>query len=130
MGSPYTGDYRNASVVHDIACIGANKKQRKAADRMYYHACRRGGCTKWQALVQYLGVRIGAWLPGVTLWTAATKSAKTASQRYQQVAAVNSIVGTFYELAAMLEPRSDELEIAEVELLVEEYLAKRVRQLS
>jgi len=51
VGSPYTGDYRNASVVHDIAVEDADTKaKRKAADRMYYHACRRGGCLKWQKL--------------------------------------------------------------------------------
>jgi Protein of unknown function (DUF1353) len=62
VGSPYTGDYRRASVVHDVACdeAGGDKKKRRAADRMFFHACRAGGCSIWQAILLYLGVRIGA----------------------------------------------------------------------
>src|SRR5262249_47392881 len=35
VGSPYTGDYRRASIVHDVACdeAGGDKKKRRAADR-------------------------------------------------------------------------------------------------
>jgi len=61
VGSPFTGDYRNASIIHDIAVEDAGTKRgRKAADRMYYYACRRGGCTKWQpsASVQRQNVRV------------------------------------------------------------------------
>jgi hypothetical protein len=61
IGSPYSGDYRRASVVHDVAC-GLASVPRKAADRMFYFACREGGCTWFQARVLYIGVRIGAWI--------------------------------------------------------------------
>jgi Protein of unknown function (DUF1353) len=63
VGSPYTGDYRRASIVHDIACdrAGTDKVARRAADRMFFEACRAGGCSKWDATVLYVGVRIGAW---------------------------------------------------------------------
>lgn len=65
VGSPYTDDYRKASIVHDVACDKATTPQeRKAADRMFYHACLAGGCSKAQARVLYLGVRIGAWGSG------------------------------------------------------------------
>src|SRR4029450_10737724 len=62
VGSPYTGDYRRASVGHDVACdeAGSHNKKRRAADRMFFHACRAGGCSIWQSIVLYLGVRIGA----------------------------------------------------------------------
>lgn len=60
VGSPYTGDYRRASVVHDVAC-GTPGVSRKEADVMFYHACRAGGCGAYQARVLYAGVRIGAW---------------------------------------------------------------------
>jgi hypothetical protein len=62
VGSPYTGDYRRASIVHDIACDQAGHDQvaRKAADRMFFEACREGGCSPWDAMVLYVGVRIGA----------------------------------------------------------------------
>jgi len=73
VGSPYTGDYRRASIVHDIACdeAGGNDAKRRAADRMFYHACRAGGCSIWQATLLYIGVRIGAWLPNVDTWRVA-----------------------------------------------------------
>ena len=63
VGSPYTGDYRRASIVHDVACKAAvgNEAARRAADRMFFEACREGGCTWWDATVLYVGVRIGAW---------------------------------------------------------------------
>lgn len=60
VGSPYTDDYRRASVVHDIACA-STVISRKDADIMFYHACRAGGCSPVQARVLYAGVRIGAW---------------------------------------------------------------------
>lgn len=61
VGSPYTDDYRNASVVHDVACDGATPAQRRAADRMFREACIVGGCSEPQARLLYLGVRLGAW---------------------------------------------------------------------
>src|SRR4029077_19182020 len=30
VGSPYTGDYRRASVVHDVACLGAGNYKQKS----------------------------------------------------------------------------------------------------
>ena len=70
VGSPYTGDYRRASIVHDKACddAGEDKGKRRAADRMFYHACREGGCSIRQAIILYVGVRIGAALPDVPSW--------------------------------------------------------------
>lgn len=63
VGSPYTGDYRRASIVHDVACdrAGGDPAARRAADRMFFEACRAGGCSIWDATVLYVGVRIGAW---------------------------------------------------------------------
>jgi hypothetical protein len=64
VGSPYTGDYRRASIVHDWAVDEAqgDDEKRRAADRMFYHACRAGGCDRAEATLLYLGVRLGAWL--------------------------------------------------------------------
>ena len=79
VGSPYTGDYRRASVVHDVACVeaGGDKKKRRAADRMFFHACRAGGCSIWQSVVLYLGVRIGAAAADVPGWHAAIATETT-----------------------------------------------------
>jgi hypothetical protein len=70
VGSPYTGDYRRASVVHDKACDDAagDAAARLAADRMFYHACRAGGCSVGEATLLYIGVRIGALVPHVAAW--------------------------------------------------------------
>ena len=79
VGSPYTGDYRRAAIVHDVACVGpaANAKKRRAADRMFFHACRAGGCSTWQATVLYLGVRVGTAASDVPAWKAANAMQKT-----------------------------------------------------
>lgn len=62
IGSPYTGEYRRASIVHDVASEKAKTvADRRAADRMFFEACREGGCEWWEAAVLYIGVRIGAW---------------------------------------------------------------------
>ena len=63
VGSPYTGDYRRASIIHDVACVEAtgDPVARRAADKMFYVACRAGGCSIWDATILYIGVRIGAW---------------------------------------------------------------------
>lgn len=60
VGSPYTGDYRRASIVHDVACNDP-AVMRKEADVMFYEACLAGGCSKFKARVLYAGVRVGAW---------------------------------------------------------------------
>lgn len=60
VGSPYTDDYRRASITHDVAC-NTQGISRKEADVMFFHACRAGGCSATQAHVLYAGVRIGAW---------------------------------------------------------------------
>lgn len=63
IGSPYTGEYRRASIAHDVACdqAGSDPVARRAADRMFFEACRAGGCSIRDATLLYVGVRIGAW---------------------------------------------------------------------
>jgi hypothetical protein len=73
IGSPFTGNYRRAAIVHDVACddAGDDYEERLAADRMFYHACRAGGCSLVEAIILYIGVRIGWYLPDVEEWSAA-----------------------------------------------------------
>jgi Protein of unknown function (DUF1353) len=62
VGSPFTGPYRRATIVHDVACVNAkNDAERAKADLMFYEACLAGGCSKFQANTLYMGVRVGAW---------------------------------------------------------------------
>ena len=75
VGSPYVGSYRRASIVHDVA-VGENNTQtnvtqqeRKAADKMFYYACRCGGCGILEANILYIGVCLGTWKSGLpSLW--------------------------------------------------------------
>ncbi len=60
VGSPYTGDYRRAALVHDAA-VGREGVLRSEADTMFHFACLCGGCTVLQAKLLYAGVRLGAW---------------------------------------------------------------------
>ncbi|MDD2775334.1 MAG: DUF1353 domain-containing protein [Gallionella sp.] len=60
VGSPYTDNYRRASIVHDVACNDLAVR-RDDADEMFYYACLDGGCSLLQAKMLYAGVRIGAW---------------------------------------------------------------------
>jgi hypothetical protein len=60
VGSPYTGDYRRAALVHDAA-VGKEGVLRAEADTMFYFACLCGGCPVLQAKLLYAGVRLGAW---------------------------------------------------------------------
>lgn len=55
VGSPFTGKYRNASVVHDVAC-DARLRPWEAVHRMFYEACRCGGVDEQMAKVLYAGV--------------------------------------------------------------------------
>jgi hypothetical protein len=73
VGSPYTGEYRRASVVHDKACddAGSNAKKRREADKMFFHACRAGGSSKREAIILYVGVRIGALASHIGVWRVA-----------------------------------------------------------
>ncbi|MFM9853721.1 MAG: DUF1353 domain-containing protein [Sphingomonadaceae bacterium] len=74
VGSPYTGRYRRASIVHDVACGRViNSADRRAADRMFYEACRAGGCNIEQATLLYTGVRLGALWDLVPFWKSANK---------------------------------------------------------
>jgi len=59
VGSPYTGNYRRASIVHDVACRDSTIP-RTQTDEMFYFACLAGGCSVLQAKLLYAGVRIGA----------------------------------------------------------------------
>lgn len=61
VGSPYTGPYRRAAIVHDVA-IRDPQVARAEADAMFYHACLAGGCTARQAGLLYAGVCLGSWL--------------------------------------------------------------------
>jgi hypothetical protein len=73
VGSPYTGDYRRAFIVHDKACDDAvrDRQARRAADRMFYHACFAGDCSIAESILLYIGVRMGGIASKIPGWGAA-----------------------------------------------------------
>src|SRR5262249_22589364 len=55
IGGPFEGQYRSASVVHDVACIEM-KEPWEAVHLMFYEACRCGGVEEAQAKLMYWAV--------------------------------------------------------------------------
>jgi hypothetical protein len=60
VGSPFTGGYRCAAIVHDFA-LQNPAVLRIDADNMFYFACLAGGCTPLESKLLYAGVRLGSW---------------------------------------------------------------------
>ena len=58
IGPPFVGNYRRASVVHDVACDLREKicSSSQIAHRMFYDACLCGGVSKLKAKVMYWAV--------------------------------------------------------------------------
>lgn len=55
LGSPYVGDYRRATVLHDIACVQQIETS-SAVHRMFYHAMLCDGVKKGKAYKMYKAV--------------------------------------------------------------------------
>jgi len=67
IGGPYEGKYRNASVVHDVACV-VRTRPWKTVHRMFYLASRAGGVSALNAKVMYGAVyHFGPRWPAPTL---------------------------------------------------------------
>lgn len=58
VGSPFTGNYRRASIIHDVALL-THGIVRDDCDTMFYFACMAGGCMLMEGKLLYAGVRIG-----------------------------------------------------------------------
>lgn len=57
VGSPYTGDFRRATVVHDIACQDKNEPS-DDVHRMFYFAMLCDGTAQWLANAMYAAVKL------------------------------------------------------------------------
>ncbi len=60
VGSPYVGDYRRASVVHDVACDDRTEPS-AAVHRMFYDAMRCDGVKLIEGMILYHAVK--TWGP-------------------------------------------------------------------
>jgi len=70
IGAPFVGNYRRATIVHDyfvgeLSNPAVTSAERKAADRMFYHACLHDGCSLKFAGILYIGVCLGTWIAGL-----------------------------------------------------------------
>lgn len=133
VGSPYTGPYRRASIVHDVACDAAEhatdpKSARSAADKMFYQACRAGGCSIAQAELLYVGVRIGTWLPRIHLWNQPMQAALLATNRTLPDVPEESVRTTYREIAADLQARPGGRTFRQLETLVNRHLEAKAAQ--
>src|SRR5262245_35717189 len=55
VGGPLDGQYRNASIVHDVGCVRMTDKW-EDVHLMFYEACRCGGVPENKAKVVYAAV--------------------------------------------------------------------------
>lgn len=135
IGSPYTDDYRRASIVHDIACKDPNVN-RKDADEMFREACLAGGCSLSQAKILYLGVRFGAWSGGLfpldlfnkkrpqylSFVPPETKKWMSTDDRPTPSADENFLVNKFREMAEELNQLPDDASIAEIDKVIADHI--------
>jgi hypothetical protein len=121
VGSPYTDDYRRASVVHDVAC-NTTGVSRKEADVMFFHACRAGGCGPVQARILYAGVRIGAWASKSL--TKKSLSREALLYRFELAPTPESdfMQGKLAEIAQEMEALPDEPTIAQLDAAIKKHL--------
>lgn len=121
VGSPYTDDYRRASVVHDIACSDPTIV-RKEADNMFYYACLAGGCSYRQSKLLYAGVRIGAWSDS-TLNTYALSKDTLLFRVPQQTSPEEVFLQIkFQEIGSELLKIRDDASIAELDEIIDRHL--------
>ena len=121
VGSPYTGDYRRASIVHDVACKDQTVN-RKEADVMFYNACLAGGCSLAQAKLLYTGVRIGAW--SITSLAPETFAKEKMLFRvpFRPLSDAQFIQSKFQEITGELKLLSNEASITELDAVINSHI--------
>jgi hypothetical protein len=130
VGSPFTGPYRRAAIVHDAACDddGGDDVKRATADKMFYFACLCGGCSDKQAELLYAGVRVGAWTNRIDLWQVAPQEAllPSAGAAAESLPA-RSMRTTYEEIAHELQSR-EPLQFDELQAIVDKHLQAKAVQ--
>ncbi|HEY8937460.1 MAG TPA: DUF1353 domain-containing protein [Cyclobacteriaceae bacterium] len=121
VGSPYTDDYRRASIVHDVACDDKNVP-RKDADVMFYYACLAGGCSKAKANILYAGVRIGAWSSRFVASEALKKNNLLFRIPTKTNSDVQFLKSKFEEIALELQVFDDNSTIEELDKVIEKHI--------
>jgi hypothetical protein len=121
VGSPYTGNYRRAALVHDAA-VGREGVLRSEADGMFHAACLAGGCSQLQAKLLYAGVRLGAWASSNQLFAMDPASMLPDAYRLpgQQTPRELEIRARYTMLASQLMASSDQF--SDIEAVVDRHL--------
>ncbi len=124
VGSPYTGDYRRASIIHDKGCEDANGNQtlRRKADRIFYHGCRAGGCEMEEARILYLGVRFGALAEILPLWEDAMTNSRSPRAQISLRPSESQIISDFQQVAELLQSQTSTDDPLKLETSVDEAL--------
>ena len=81
IGGPFVGRFRNASVVHDVACVERTRNWREV-HRMFYEACRCADAPLIKSKIMYYAVyHFGPrWQPAGRVFRDETPPAPTAEQ--------------------------------------------------
>lgn len=121
VGSPYTDDYRRASIVHDVACDDSTVN-RKDADVMFYHASLAGGCSFLQAKLLYAGVRIGAWASETFTAESLSKNTLLFRVPFKATSDEQFLQGKFQEIASELKSLRDDASIDELDAAIDKHV--------
>ena len=123
VGSPYTDDYRLASIVHDVACADP-LVDRREADVMFYHACRAAGCPPRQAIWLYAGVRLGAWCRSYLPEEFTSREDTVFRMPTNMSPDGRSLEDDFEALARQLDGIPDEASIQDMDAVVEGHMSR------
>jgi len=121
VGSPYTDDYRRASIIHDVACDDP-EVNRKDADVMFYYACLAGGCSLAQAKLLYAGVRIGAWANNIFSLFTFSANRMLFNIPFKPSSDELFIKNKFQEIAIDLETLNDDASIKDIDAVIDRHI--------
>jgi hypothetical protein len=112
VGSPYTGNYRRAAIVHDVA-LKTPGLVRDDADTMFYFACMAGGCELMESKLLYAGVRIGTWSAATISYAAGILTLLPAAPRLpgEQTRTELEVRARYTLLAGELQFTSDDFDL-------------------
>jgi len=122
VGSPYTGAYRRASIVHDIACSAGSGVLRADADHMFYFACLCGGCNLFEAKMLYAGVCVGAWSHAAVPDSALTARRLLFRAPGEKSSAEYSILSKYAEIAEELRILPESATLVQIDAVIRPHL--------
>ena len=117
-GSPYTDDYRRASIIHDVACADPSV-DRDEADLMFLEACQAGGCSTSQARAFYAGVCLGKWFALHFPYDSHSKTPESSGLTFEASEEARCAQDEFELLAAELAALPEDASIQEIRAVID-----------